>query len=365
MNPYVPSVNIASDNALRSASSQRSLRIPKFLILESTNCCNLRCKGCGSTQDEFSKGFMKPDFYKAMVDSAARDGLQDKTIIMCWANGEPLMHPSIEGLLRYTTDAGFRTYVTTNGMFWNESLFRWMLSEPKHYQLIFSLDGLWDRGNIAKARPGSDEAKIKDTITRFLALKAETGSRMDVLVKIVERGQDFGEIEAYIDYWLRQCGIDCVVVGKMLSSEDTEGMRLFPCQYPDETFMLVRWDGTPTLCMYNTHMMNEQARPMRKILAGESILEYFNSGVYQAFHDEQARGEFRAPCNRCGIAYTGTGWNGTMRFRDKRLLQDTIYTKQDYYNAMYSLVDKPRPPAWYGWREPGADPMPGREWLKG
>jgi organic radical activating enzyme len=343
-------------------SSQRPIRIPKFLILESTNCCMLQCKGCGATQHDFRKGFMSLDFYKSMVDSAARDGLQDKTIIMAWANGEPLMHPEIMEMMEYTTQRGFRTYITTNGMIWNERLFRWMLHEPKHYQLIFSLDGLWDRGNIVKARPGSDEARIRKTIEGVLALKRETGSRMDVLVKIVERGQDHEEIERYIDYWLRQEGLSCVVVGKMLdSSMKTDDMRLFPCQYPDESFFLVRWDGTPTLCMYQQDMMNKQVRPMRKIEAGESIIEYFNTGVYKQFHDEQEQGIFRAPCNTCSVAYTGTGWKGTVQFRDPKLLQQPIYYRADFYNQFFSLTDNPRSDTWYGYHSP----MEGREWLRG
>lgn len=339
------------------------IRIPKFLILESTNCCQLSCKGCGATQSDFKKGFMDVAFYKSMVDSAARDNLQDKTIIMCWANGEPLLHLDLLEMLRYTTEKGFKTYVTTNGMIWNESLFQWMMHEPLYYQHIFSLDGLWDRGNIEKARPGSNEACIRNTIESFLLLKKKTKSNLDVLVKIVERGQDFAEIEAYIDYWIRQEGLNCVVVGKMLSTFDTERMRLFPCQYPDETFMLVRWDRTPTLCMYNPHMMNEQARPMRKIEFGESIIEYFNTGMYKTFHDEQAEGIFRPPCNTCGIAYTGTGWRGTMRFRDPKLLQQTIYTGTDYYNSFFSLEEKVRPPSWYGQTKFIEDPS-GRDWLK-
>lgn len=339
------------------------VRIPKFLILESTDCCNLRCKGCGSTQSDFPKGFMDPEFYRSMVDSAARDGLQDKTIIMCWANGEPLLHPDLLDMLKYTTLKGFKTYVTTNGMIWNKPLFDWMMNEPRYYQHIFSLDGLWNRGNIEKARPGSDEKRIRGNIEGFLELKKLHKSKLDVLVKIVERGQDFAEIEAYIDYWLRQEGLDCVVVGKMLSTFDTEGMRLFPCQYPDEIFMLVRWDRTPTLCMYNPHMMNEQVRPMRKIEKNESILEYFNTGVYAQFHEDQERGIFRPPCNTCGIAYTGTGWRGQMKFRDPKLLQQTIYTGVDYYNSTFSLVDKPRPASWYGpvkFEEAGDS----RSWLK-
>jgi organic radical activating enzyme len=340
-----------------------ALRIPKFITLETTNCCQLACKGCGSEQDSYPKGFMDVGFYKSMIDRAKAEGLTDKTIIVPYANGEPLLHPKLLELLRYTTSAGFKTYVTTNGMLWNQELFEYMLSEPLYYQTIFSLDGLWDRGNVAKARPGSNETRVRLTIEAFLKLKVKMNSQLDVFVKMVERGQDFGEQERYIDYWLRQEGLSCVIVGKMLNSFETEGMRLFPCQYPDDTFMLVRWNEVPTLCMYNPHVMNEQVRPMRRMRDDEGIVEYFNSGVYKEFHDEQARGEFLGPCSTCGISYTGTGWKGVLRFRDKSLLQQDIFYREDYYNKFFSLVDKSRPDSWYGYTPLGEAPR-GREWLK-
>ncbi len=339
-------------------------RVPKFITLEITNCCQLKCKGCYSDQDVYPKGYMRKEFFKSIIDKASAEGLQDKTIIVPYANGEPLLHKDLLECLRYTTAHGFKTYVTTNGMIWDTELFRFMLTEPLYYQTIFSLDGMWDRGNVSKARPGSNEARIRTTIEGFLKLKAHYNSRLDVFVKMVERGQDFAEQEAYIDYWLRQKGLSCVIVGKMLSTFDTEGMRLYPCQYPDDTFLLIRWNEQPTLCMYNPHIMNEQARPMRKMHEGEGIVEYFNSDVYKEFHEEQAEGKFKGPCATCGIAYTGTGWRGTLHFRDPSLLRDPIYYREDYYNKTFSLVNKARPDEWYGYTPLGAAPR-GREWIKG
>jgi organic radical activating enzyme len=338
-------------------------RIPKFLTLETTNCCQLKCKECHSTQDVYPKGYMRKEFFKSMIDRAASEGLQDKTIIVPYANGEPTLHPDLLEMLQYTTKKGFKTYVTTNGMIKDTELFRFMLQEPLYYQTIFSLDGLWGKGNVVKARPGSNEDRIRDTIESFLKLKSFYKSNLDVFVKMVERGQDFAEQEAYIDYWLRQEGLSCVIVGKMLSQFQTEGMRLYPCQYPDDTFMLIRWNEQPTLCMYNPAIMNEQVRPMRKIGPKEGIVEYFNSDVYKDFHEEQARGEFKGPCATCGIAYTGTGWKGILKFRDQNLYQGIVFYKEDYYNKFFSLVDKQRPDAWYGYTKLGEAPR-GRDWLK-
>lgn len=340
------------------------LRVPKFITLEVTNLCQLRCKGCFSDQHVYPKGFMSSAFFKSVIDRASDEGLQDKTIIVPYANGEPLLHPHLLDLLKYTVSKGFKTYVTTNGMIWNEELFDFMLHEPLYYQTIFSLDGLWHESSrsVELARPGSDRERIRWTIEGFLRKKVSSGSALDVFVKMVERGQDFGEQEKYIDYWLRQEGLSCVIVGKMLSSFETEGMRLFPCQYPDDTFLLIRWNEQPTLCMYNPHMMNEQVRLMPPLRPDQGIVDYFNTGVYKDFHEEQARGEFRSPCDTCGIAYTGTGWKGQIHFRDPALLKQTIFYREDFYNRFFSLVDKPRPNSWYGYTKLGDAPR-GRDWL--
>jgi len=355
--------NHKPEGSLSDLSAPRAKRIPKFITLELTNLCQLKCKGCYSDQDTYPKGFMKPEFFRSVIDRAADEGLQDKTIIVPYANGEPLLHPKLLELLRYTTAKGFKTYVTTNGMIKDIELFRFMLTQPLYYQTIFSLDGLWNRGNVPLARPGSVETRIRDTIESFLKMKLLYKSSLDVFVKMVERGQDFAEQEAYIDYWLRQEGLSCVIVGKMLNSFETEGMRLFPCQYPDDTFLLIRWNEQPTLCMYNPHVMNEQVRPMPKLGPDQGIVDYFNSGVYKEFHEEQARGEFRGPCATCGIAYTGTGWKGQINFRDPKLLQEPIFYREDFYNRFFSLVDKARPNSWYGWTPLGDEPR-GREWLR-
>jgi len=329
------------------------MRVPKFVTLESTNICQLKCLGCGSTQNDYPKGFMDYEFFEAMVDQTSRmpiDPLTGKRpILVPYANGEPLLHPHITDLMEYVLEKGLDTYITSNGMVWDENLYRMLFSYPNYYQHIFSLDGM-DAQVQELARPGSNYNRVLLSVLKARELKVLKGWEGDLMVKICDRGQDFETIERYIDYWLCH-GIDAVIVGKMLSNFDTGGMRRFPCQYSDAQFMLIRWDQRPTLCMYGQEMMNKQPRPMPKITKDTDILEFYNSGVYQEFREEQARGIFRAPCDTCGVAYTGSGWSGKIRFRNPNLQQKEIFYRADYYNQFFSLKEKARPNAYYGYKE--------------
>lgn len=323
------------------------MKTPKFVALEITSRCQLQCKGCFSSNEDYSKGDMEPKFFYSVIDRMSKD-----MILNPYANGEPLLHPNVLDFVKYATERGIRHYITTNGMIWNESLFTYMLEHfPTSYQIVFSLDGLWGSPSIELARPGSNEERIRKNIEGFLALKKKLGSKLTVMVKICERGQDFEEIENYISYWLKQEGINAVIVGKLFDNFATGGMRMYPCQYSDNVFMLVRWDRKAVVCMYHPRVMNEGLLPIGHLDYDTPIVEFYNNPAYTAFREAQARGEFPVPCKTCGISYTGTGSKGIIHFRNKELIQAPIHYRFDHYNSFFSLEDNSRPDSWYGYKK--------------
>ena len=67
------------------------------------------------------------------------------------------------------------------------------------------------------------------------------------------------------------------------------------------------------------------------------LLDIYNNSKYREFRKLQRVGIFRGPCKTCGFAYTGTGFEGVIRFRDKKLIGKDIFYHQDYYNQFFSL----------------------------
>jgi hypothetical protein len=326
------------------------MKSPKFVALETTSRCQLKCKGCFSSPEDYSKGDMNPSFFRSVIDR-----MDPKTQwLNPYANGEPLLHPEILSFIKYATEKNIKNYITTNGMIFNEKLFEFILKNSSLcYQLIFSLDGIWDwkSRSIELARPGSIRERIKDTIFSVLEMKRLLKSDLTIMVKICERGQDYEEIENYISYWLSQEGISAVIVGKIFDSFNTEGLRIYPCQYSDDQFMLIRWDQTAVMCMYHPEVMSKGLLPIGKLDFTTPLLEFYNNKAYTDFRAQQALGNFPHPCKTCGISYTGNGIRGSVKFRNPSLLQREIFYRKDHYNSFFSLIDNRKPDETYGWRK--------------
>lgn len=316
---------------------------PKQVDIEVTNVCNLKCKLCpGLCNTSFHQGFMSFDFFKMVVDKIDFD-----CSIVPWLNGEPLLNPDYHKMLAYLSEKKLPYYTTTNMTVWRDDVFFELLKKGSSaYQLIISLDGLWGNGNISKARPGSNEQAIRMHIDMLLKLKKELNSDLDIAVKICERGQDWGEIEKYIQHWLNIEGINFVVLGKPLKGENEISMRTQPCQYSDRNFMVIRWDGTLIMCAYNEKVANDLMLSYGKVTPESNLLDLYNNRFITAFREDQRNGIYPEPCDKCTFAYTGQGFQGSVLFREDPSKE--YYFHQDYYNSFFSKVKKWKPISYYG-----------------
>lgn len=320
--------------------------VPKQIIIEVTNRCNLSCRFCPLVESEYPIGDMSLDFFKSIVDR-----IDFPTVVVPWMNGEPLLHPKYYEMIKYLVDKDLPCYITTNGHFYNKELFDLITEENSCYQIIVSLDGVFDpySRSIELARPGSNRGKVGENIYKFLRLKKRKGNNIDLAVKLCHRGQDFEEIERYIQFWLNQ-EIDYVCVGKTLIGEVPVGMRIHLCQYSHNNFMVIRWDGKLVACVYNDEMTNKNAFPLGEVDFSTPLLDIYNNSAYKTLREGHSIGVFPPPCNICGFAYTGAGMSGTIKFRNPLFQSQTIFYKRDYYNEFFSLTDKSKENNYYGSR---------------
>ena len=312
--------------------------VPKQIDIEVTSKCNLRCKFCPQWKEGTHAQHMDFDLFRSIVDR-----VNFPCTIVPWLNGEPLMHPRYTEMIRYITDRGLPAYITTNGTIWNDELFEHITDDTTVYQIIFSLDGLCDykSRSIELARPGTDRVKVLQNIDRFIELKNKKEAAIDIALKICRRGQDFEEIENYIAYWLKRKGVSYVCVGRALIEDENDEMRVYPCQYSDNNFMVIKSDGRVVLCAYNDRMTNDPDLAVARIGINDvPLLDIYNNDKITQFREEQRKGWFSGPCKTCGFAYTGQGFEGVVSFRDSSLLSGPVYYHQDYYNEFFSLTKK-------------------------
>lgn len=321
------------------------MKVPKQFDIEVTNRCNLKCKFCPNTRnDGFPVGDMEWGLFQSIVDRIEKEA--PDSVVVAWLNGEPFLHPKYLDMVRLLSERGLKFYTTTNLTIWNEELLRFLLSDKSTcYQLIVSMDGVPGSKSLELARPGTDGEALVRNAYRLLRLKDQMRSEKDIAFKICERGQDWEEIEEYVRYWLEDTGVDYVCVGKPLKEENSEGMRRHPCQYSDNNFMVIRWDGTLVLCAYNDRAANGLLQSYGKLDLSTPLLEYYNNREIEAFRHRQERGDFRPPCDTCGFAYTGKGFKGEVTFRGSP--ETKYYYHQDYYNMFFSKVKDWKPDGYY------------------
>ena len=319
---------------------------PKQIYIDVTSACNLRCKFCPRAQGIHEH--MDFDLFTSIVDRAQKE--MPQTSILPWMNGEPFLHPLYTDMIRYLERTGMRSYITTNGMIWNDEVFELITEDNGFYQIIFSIDGVSNdprSRSIEIARPGSNRKTILDTIQRFGEMKERKGNHIDVAVKAIRRGQDWEEHEHFIAEWLQKSFIDYVCIGDALIQHNEDPMRIYPCQHPDNNFLCIKYDGAAVACPINPEMVNNPKWAMGQVDKTTPLLELYNSGWYLLFRENQRAGVFLEPCAHCGFAYTGYGLKGVVQFRDPSLGLDKVFYRRDHYNSFFSLVDRQKPDAYY------------------
>ena len=310
------------------------LKVPRQIAIEITNKCQLKCSGCFQETGYAKQKDMDIEFVKSIID---RNDFNATIIPYMW--GEPLLYPHIFDMMEHVVRKKQRAYITTNGMLWNDDLFELITEQNRIYQIIFSLDGVpWSK-SIELCRKGTESFTVLHNIERFKKLKEKKGNNIDLCLKICHRGQDWGEIEDFIFFWLGT-GIDYICVGRMLNQSGLE-LRREPCQYFNSMYMLIRADREIVPCMYNYDVSINNYFKIGKLEENENLIEAYNKPVLLELREDQERGIFSGPCKNCNSAYTGYGFRGQLEFNNQTYKDiGTLYTTQDYYNVTFSLKDK-------------------------
>jgi len=86
---------------------------PPAIFIETTNICNLKCPLCPSGNGTLKrpKGFMEYSTFTRIIDE-----IKDKTfMVILWNQGEPFLNKDFLKMVKYASDAGLFTLVSTNG----------------------------------------------------------------------------------------------------------------------------------------------------------------------------------------------------------------------------------------------------------
>ena len=210
---------------------------PLMLVLSIIYPCNLGCPNCPYTDgnSEIRRFYHERDadlFPVELWRKIANECGQYGAWMRCTGGGEPMLHPAMVEMIEYAKTRGSRVWLNTNGsMFGPTAKLRRKLERiiTAGIDLIeFSMDAA-DAETYAKVRPphGGPPRNVDqwwsqhvDNVRAALEMRKRLGASTRVVVSIIRQKEIEGRLEAAIEFWLKDVGVDDVITRKFLTWDD-------------------------------------------------------------------------------------------------------------------------------------------------
>jgi MoaA/NifB/PqqE/SkfB family radical SAM enzyme len=241
---------------------------PLMVVLSIIYPCNFGCPNCPYTDanSEIRQFYHQRGgdlFPEPLWNRIAGECGEYGAWMRCTGGGEPMLHPRMVDMIEFAKAGGARVWLNTNGsMFGPTDVLRNKLRRviAAGTDLIeFSMDA-GDAETYAQVRPphrgGPPRDPEKwwrnavDNVRASLALRKELTAPTRVVVSIIRQEQIEGKLDAAIDFWIKEVGVDEVITRKFLTWDDNthidSGHALDPHLLPIDDH---REDGTVRLAV--------------------------------------------------------------------------------------------------------------------
>jgi MoaA/NifB/PqqE/SkfB family radical SAM enzyme len=279
--PDLGSIGWAALNEL--AYRLRLSRTARVLSLnvETTNYCNLRCTIC-----PVNRGMVRQ---KRWLDPALFRGLIDRTptlrFVLPFQWGEPLLHPEIDSMVRYASERGVRSMLTTNGTLLDDAMAERLLRSGLD-RLTISVDG--DDATHERIR-GAPLAEVRERVAALRERRDRGRHALRIDVSMVLDEATKPAIERYRAEWRRLA--DRVQVIPRLRPAP----RRRACREAWRGSLVVLVDGTVTACCADSEGALALGNAHED--APACIL---NDAPFRELRRRHRRGDFPEPCRGCG-----------------------------------------------------------------
>lgn len=222
--------------------------LPVEEIVETTAKCNLYCPMCPRETHPQPKEDMADDVFERLVQESAGSAEH----MMLIGLGEPLLDEKIFERIEYCDRHGIATLLSTNGTLLNEEAAARLLATPLAH-VTFSFDGA-TKESFEYYRKGARFEQVRDNFIRFARMKKERGSKLQIVVQMVQLERNTAETAAFLRFWRAVPGVDQV----RLKQDETNLMRpeaghtaadwKYPCHYLWRGPMYVKHNGDVYPC---------------------------------------------------------------------------------------------------------------------
>ncbi len=206
-----------NEKALCLSNGDQTLKLPKTLYLESTNQCNLRCKGC-----ILYRGSWEPPRDMSLKECIAiTDQLPDLEQIFLHGIGEPLLNKDLMDIIRHLKGRHVYVLFNSNGL---------LLRGPIQHGLIhagldelrISLDAASAEGYL-KIRNSDKFEQVIENLRSFIALQEQLGvSHPKVSLWFLGTKENISELPGFVKL-AAEIGIQEVYLQRLVYFNDDAG----------------------------------------------------------------------------------------------------------------------------------------------
>jgi MoaA/NifB/PqqE/SkfB family radical SAM enzyme len=169
---------------------------PKYLRVELTNHCNYRCCMCRNHKLRRPKGFMEWDVFERIMTQAQVLRIKD---IQLSFYGESLLHPQLIKMVEAAVQAGFNTYIGTNGSLLDETRSKALLQAGLGH-LDISIIG-FQSATYAALMQGGQLASVQNNIWRLIQLRDSLAAKTKIRIHLLELREVADEMPQSIAFW--------------------------------------------------------------------------------------------------------------------------------------------------------------------
>ena len=280
--------------------------IPRSVMIELNNTCNLHCKMCATKSARRKKGIMNLDDYRRIIKEVSELGIH---IVTLYTHGEPLLYPDLPKAVEIAKTEGLNVSISTNGNLLDEKLGSELLHAGVDV-LRYSIEGA-SKSTYEKIRRGGNFERLISNMQQFKRLRDQGKAETAIHLNTVVMKETESELEEFIylysplvdsmNFSLLSNQAGSYELFKNGSITSTSNNKRFPCAFLWKTFV-VNWDLTATACCIDFHG-ELQVGSLRE----KSIQEIWRGDKYRHFRELHRKGLYQKMplCGSCsGVSIT-------------------------------------------------------------
>ena len=289
-------------NKIDQEVKSRIASVPRLLMLEVTNACNLKCKMCGNRNMKRPRGMMCLDLGKRAICEAAKIGIQE---VALYTTGEPLLYPHLDQLIITAKEKNMYCFLTSNGMLLNKELAK-MLCKSGLDSFKFSIDAT-SKEEYESIREGGIFENLINNVKLLHETRNRLGSKLKIICGMVlmERNQKhLSEFRA-----LFEPIADDILISKVTNQggryKDTQGITSHgtkisrPCRLLWDR-IIINYDGKITACC-----VDFDADLVYADYNNSTLIEAWNNEIMQTWRQNHLKGRIGSMplCRKCDAIY--------------------------------------------------------------